>query len=189
MHRARCYVGSSSTHVIPLFLFSIARDIACDYSSNLPAFAPFLTKFLKVLNFSYFVIFALFFGHYSSNLILFNFFSLFLRRKTCNDKVSSQPQTWIVACPEVTCLHCKRQTEKQGATITSEHPHMKFVLPGRHSRFQLQSRKFIKHHQSLTSTQLVSHFTMTHSIDRVVSQSTCTAVYTKFDQFLIEFVK
>lgn len=66
---------------------------------------------------------------------------------------------------------------------------MKFVLPDHHSRFQLQSNKFRKHPQSLTSTQPISHLTMTHSIDRVVSQPTCKIIYTEFDHVLIEFIK
>ena len=34
-------------------------------------------------------------------------FSLFLWLNICNDRVSSQPQTYSIACPQVTCLQLK----------------------------------------------------------------------------------
>lgn len=73
--------------------------------------------------------------------------------------------------------------------MTGEYHHMNFVLPGHYSRFQPQSDKFKKHHQSLTSTQPVSHLTMTHSNDRVISQSIYKIVYIEFDHVIIEFIK
>lgn len=167
-----------------------ACNTACYYSSSCTFFCSFFhqifTKSLFLHTWPFLHISMVFILHFCSSLTCF---SLFLWQKTCNDRVSSQPQTWTIACPRVTCLHCKFEIEKQFASITSEHPHMNFVLPDHHSRFHLQSEKFRKHHQSLTSTQHVSHLTMTRSLDRVASQSTCKIVYTELDHVLIEFVK
>lgn len=66
---------------------------------------------------------------------------------------------------------------------------MKFYLSDYHSGFQLQSDKFRKSPQSLANTQPVSHLTMTHSIDRVISQSICKIVYIEFDHVLIKFIQ
>lgn len=60
---------------------------------------------------------------------------------------------------------------------------MEFSLPDHYCSFQLQPDKFRKPLQS------VSHLTMTYSIDKVVSQSTCKIVYTEFGHVLIEFVR
>lgn len=64
---------------------------------------------------------------------------------------------------------------------------MKFSLLGHHSSFPLQSGRLRKYLQFLTSTKPVSH--LSHSIYRIISQSTCKIVYTEFDHVLIKFFK
>lgn len=106
-------------------------------------------------------------------------FICFFDKKLCNNRVSSQTQTWTVTCPQITCLHYKFQKEKQVTIITSENHHMIYFT---WSPIKIQTTiwKIQKTSSIFESTQPVSHLTMTHSIDMVVSQSTCKIFYTEF---------